>query len=104
MYNKSNNSGMVIFLIFIFSILAVLTFGLSFSWLWFWFIVPVFNAPVITVIQAIGISMLINLFKLGMYSQYEVKETSEDKLTVIVGYAISPLIILLVGYFITFLL
>lgn len=49
--------------------------GWALSTLWDWFIVPVFGVPVLSVVQAIGISLVVNYFLSGLKRE----ENGEDE-------------------------
>lgn len=48
------------------SIPVTLLSGLVLSDLWDWFILPVFTVPPITFMQAVGLSLVVAFFKLGL--------------------------------------
>lgn len=75
------------------TIAAGLYFGWVLSILWGWFIVPVFlSMPTLTVFQAWGIGLVFNL----MFNR---PSPDKSKSSWIVALIITPLSILLTGYF-----
>ena len=56
----------------VFLVPSYLYIGFVFSRLWAWFIVPVFNLPALTVMQAVGINIVVGLLTSG-YPKNEFK-------------------------------
>jgi hypothetical protein len=64
---------------------------------WGWFLLPVFpNLPHINFLLAIGLMMFIDLFK--NHSNLVIKKEYREVNTEMIGHAIAPWIILLVGF------
>src|SRR5690606_38361726 len=84
-------------LVMIFSSVA---YGFVLSVLWGWFIVPVFEIPDISILQAIGLSMVVGFLT---YQHIESDKKSDRSLTESVIYMlmlaiIRPAIVLFIGY------
>lgn len=76
-------------------ICSVLLRGFVLSILWGWFISPVFNLPNLSILQAIGISMVIAMFTIT----YTVaKEDDKDKWKPAVMSIMYPLLSLAIGW------
>ena len=80
------------------SFFGVIWSGYVFSIMWAWFIVSIFNAPVLSINSAIGLSLVVS------YLTYRV-DNKEDKRTVVekfgsmvVNAAMKPLVFLAFGY------
>lgn len=58
-------------------ILAIVIYGFTLSVLWGWFIVPVFEAPEITIIQSVGLSLTVKSFS-GFRNKDNDSETTID--------------------------
>lgn len=77
---KSNDTGCVpAALIIPVGILAAITNGWAASLMWAWFVVPVFDAPALSIAQAVGISCLVTLFRSNTSS----RSSGKDSATVI---------------------
>lgn len=48
--------------------------GMVLAWMWFWFMVPIFHLPVLSIPQAIGISMVVSF----VTKNFEIDETPPD--------------------------
>ena len=84
-------------------ILSQIMFGFVFSKLWAWFIVPVFDAPALRLVEAIGIMLLLGFLTAKMPKDEE-KDFWKD-LTKKVIFSVSVCIIaLLFGWIITLFL
>jgi len=72
--------GLLAFLVCI-SVIASILNGWALSVLWGWFVVPTFALPNLGIVQAIGLSMVINLFLWGArgYSEIEYKDKKVQK-------------------------
>ena len=88
-------------------LLVFIVFYGSFAWgfvtykFWHWFILPVFpNMPLVTLLQAIGLSTFIGLFK-GTKESVK-KEYREDSSTIIPW--IAPLVVFGIGWIIHLLM
>lgn len=86
-------------------IIATAMRGWALSLLWGWFIVPLFDAPQLTIVQAIGLSMVISF---NHFDQTQKKEKTESFLedfsrTVFVG-SLHTLFVVLLGWIISGLL
>ena len=66
--------------------------------LWGWFIIPVFNAPVLSVPYAIGLSLLVNYITPTEESKEEDEELASKFLKLGAKAVIAPLIVLLFGW------
>lgn len=73
--------------------------GYVLSLLWLWFIVPTFNAPVLSVAVAMGVSVIAGLFTANLSKSKE-DEESDLPYTFFVGL-ITPALSLLFGYLIS---
>jgi len=80
------------------SFFGVIWSGYAFSILWVWFIVSIFNAPVLSINSAIGLSMVV-CYLTHQTDNKEDKRTAAEKLVSMVGNAIcKPLVFLAFGY------
>jgi len=85
----------VIFLSAIFS-------GYVLSVLWGWFILPVFDAPTLTISSAIGLSIVVGFIARDYPEENNKGDSPSDILgKAILKAAIKPLMVLLVGWIVT---
>jgi len=66
--------------------------GFAFSLLWSWFVVPVFKLPELTILQAIGVMLLVTMCKNTS------KTRDEDPFKAVVFSAIKIAILLIIGF------
>ena len=66
--------------------------GIAFSVLWGWFIVPTFDLPALTALQAIGIGITVGM----LTTQYVPKNESETKKAIVI-MLIEPIFALALG-------
>jgi hypothetical protein len=81
------------------STIAYIVNGLVLSVLWGWFIVPLFNAPPLSITYAVGISLIAGM--LTHQSQHKSDDKSSTGEALINAFStslITPLLILLVGW------
>lgn len=64
--------------------------------LWDWFVVPTFNVSQLSIAVAIGISIIVSMFRGGYTTNKE--QTLEQKIGVVVGIILSPFLSLLLGW------
>lgn len=81
------------------SIIGIFIGGWAFMTLWDWFVVPVFELPNLTLLQSIGLVLIITFFHRPPVQEQEVKKSS------IIGHAIgtviiSPLLFITIGWII----
>jgi len=76
--------------------------GWALSTLWGWFIVPVFNLPPLTIVQAIGVSIVVGTLKgsSSTNSDSKKKETSELISAIFVAL-LTPLFSVFLGWLLT---
>lgn len=80
--------------------------GYVLSKLWLWLIVPVFpNAPVLSIVTAIGVSIVFALFTSGL-KQADYKKDDDESITTVFFKALShsftaPAVALLFGYIVS---
>lgn len=75
--------------------------GYALSVLWGWFVVPTFELPALTIIQALGISLVVNYFTSDLQrTQEESKEKSYTKVlfNACLKIVLRPLIFLFLGW------
>lgn len=84
---------------------AIVIIYFAFSWgfvlfkLWGWFILPVFPMlPFITLWQAVGLSMFVDLFK--NHTSHTYKEDPDRKNSATINGIISPWLMLLLAWFV----
>lgn len=73
-------------------VVTALMSGWALSVLWGWFIVPVFELPQLTLIQAIGVGMVVSFLTRSSWKKEEKKETSEAIIEAVVTAIGLPLI------------
>lgn len=84
-------------------IIGSLMNGWALSVLWGWFMVPVFELPIISLVQAIGISMTIGLL-VSHTTDTDSKEWT-DIVGTYIGRAIAyPILVVAIGWFVSGLL
>ncbi len=94
-------SCIVLSIVTIFSlVVGFLMWGWVFSIMWGWFIVPIFDAPQISVLYAMGIYMLVGMFK---FKREDIEPTKSNDLSVSIAnlfvYSIiNPLVALFFGW------
>jgi hypothetical protein len=71
--------------------------GWVLSIMWGWFIVPLFHLPPLSILQAIGLTLVVVLLT---GSASKTAQTSEERVTNIATGVIGPFIALLVGWII----
>lgn len=79
--------------------------GWALTVLWIWFIIPVFNLPTLSIIQAIGIGMVVTfLTRHSINKEEAAKDTGAAIWTAIVSAVIVPLLTVGIGYIISLFL
>ena len=81
-------------------VVGAISGGWALSTLWGWFIVPVFGLPSISIVQAIGISLLVGSFKGSSQSSRKDKTTSESLGEITVALLMPPFSVFL-GWIVT---
>lgn len=79
----------------VFLAVAYLLYGWALHLLWLWFVVPIFGLPVISIGQAIGISMIVSF----LTEQY-IPKPKETKNTVgadVIGFFLKPVVTVLIA-------
>lgn len=94
--HKKNYTGVLIFA-FALLIIGPIVNGWALALLWRWFVAPQFGLPILTVVQAIGISLTINLLITHSATSADTRGTAEK-----IGAAISesiarPLFAVVIG-------
>jgi hypothetical protein len=85
-----------VFLIIVIGVRAIMN-GFVLSVLWNWFMVPIFTLPELTIISAIGLTMVISW--MTYHVETRKKETEELK-TFWVLFFLRPILVLSIGYII----
>lgn len=89
-------------LMLILGIIGMLIGGWAFMLLWSWFVVPIFELPRLTLVQSIGLVLVITFFRYPLQKQE--KQEMADYVGQIIGVSIvSPLIFLGLGRIILWL-
>jgi len=71
--------------------------GLVFWKFWYWFLLPVFpNYPAITFVQAVGLMLVVSLFK--NHSQIQIKKEYKDSNSTAAMEFLAPLFLLGIGW------
>lgn len=79
--------------------------GWALTVLWTWFIVPVFNLPTLSIIQAIGIGMVVTfLTRHSIDKEEDAKDIGAAISTAIVSAVVVPLLTVGIGYIISLFL
>lgn len=80
-------------------VLGSLFYGFALATLWGWFLVPALHAAPISIPQAIGISLVVNMFtaRTGGSEKKENKEPAEVLLAAAISAFLVPLIVLIFG-------
>lgn len=84
-------------LMLILGIIGMLVGGWAFMLLWGWFIVPPFELPNLTLLQSIGLVLVITFFRYPMQKQ-EKQEMAEYVGQIIGASIVSPLAFLGIGW------
>ena len=76
--------------------------GYVLSMMWGWFIVPVFHLPTLSIVQAIGVGMVVSFLVRSYFMAKEDinKKSKWEKVGYCAGAIISPWLTLLIGWFI----
>ena len=77
-------------------IVSAILNGWAVSTLWGWFVVPIFGLPDLGILQAIGISLLISVFKTKGYDSK--KDGGDAAIALLLAVIISPVLSVIVGY------
>jgi len=73
--------------------------GWALSVMWGWFVIPVFGLPPLSVVAAIGISMVVRMMTWTGDGDNDSGKSSQEKIITAIAKAfISPLITLAIGY------
>ena len=91
----------VLFIMFIVTPLVAIIQGWVLTVLWSWFVVPTFRLPELSIPVAIGLSLIVGMFK--GYNNPE-KTENEDvyvKVTKVVMLFVGPFIVLFLGWIVT---
>lgn len=88
-------------------VIASILNGWALSILWAWFIVPVFGLPALSIVQAIGLAMVVSFLTRRIAIKKE--DDEEEGAWLIIAKAllyaiISPLLTVFVGYIVTLFL
>lgn len=83
----------------VFIVISALLNGYVLSVFWGWFIVPVFDVPSITALQAYGLMLVVGLLKGHTPASDDSKKSTADKLGELITVSVFlPLFCLLFGY------
>lgn len=88
---------LVLFTVF-FAIVGILFNSYVLSVFWGWFVMPLFDVPSITSLQAYGLMLIASLLKGYTPQKSENKSTAEALGTLVAMATVTPAIGLLVGY------
>jgi hypothetical protein len=99
--SSENEKGLIACIGILFGIILIPLLAIYHGWiltiLWGWFVVPTFHLPELSIAVAIGLSLIVGMFK--SYSVGDNKNlTTEDKLVGAVVTLVGPLLTLLFGY------
>ena len=72
--------------------------GLVLSILWSWFVTPVFDLPVLTIVQAIGIGLVVTMLTYHKSESKEGKDTTELIAEIVSAAVFQPLFYLFFGW------
>lgn len=101
---KMENFGKFITIVLSF-IITTLVGGFVFMKLWAWFIVSIFHLPSLNIIEAIGVMMIINYATHRSSSKTEKSENPiNDFLSLVITNIIISLLVLLIGWILSFFL
>ena len=89
-------------------VLGAMLNGWVFSILWKWFVIPIFNLPALTVVQSIGLGMVVAMFN-GKDKFSSDKKSDQESLWTVTLKAfftaiLTPLFTLLLAYIVTLFL
>ena len=82
-------------------ILGYIVSGLVLSILWGWFMVPIFEVPEISIVEAIGITLIVHLFMRSLATKADTDEESETSTKVgkmLARSFVAPFITLVIGW------
>ncbi len=96
--NKEDEKNLLACLGIVFGIILIPVMVIFQGWvltiLWGWFIVPTFRAPELSIPVAIGLTLIV-----GMFKSYNTKqESTEEKLTSGIATILIPLFLLFIGW------
>lgn len=79
--------------------------GWALSMLWGWFIMPIFAAPSLSVVQAIGVAMVVSFLTSGLQSETYKSKDFTDLIGQFAGKAIIyPIVVVAIGWLVSGLL
>jgi hypothetical protein len=73
--------------------------GWVFTVLWGWFVVPTFHAPELSIAVAIGLTIVVGMFRRVDIDMRE--KTSNEKLTEAIATIVMPFVFLFLGWIVT---
>lgn len=86
-------------------VVGLLLAGWVLSILWGWFVVPIFNVENLTIVQAIGLSLVFDLFASGLKAEtVDEKDPIDKMLKSAVRVILTPLFFLFIGWIVQGLL
>ena len=88
-------------LLIIFSVVVVVMSvvrGWVLSWLWLWFAVPIFHLPPLSIVQAIGIALVVEFLTGSSVSFVKQEDDEEKKRNALVAAVLNPFVVLIFGY------
>ena len=98
--NSKNEDNMIACLGTILGLILIPLLAIFQGWvltvLWSWFIVPTFSLPQLSIPVAIGLTLLVGMFK--SYTVKREKKTSQESLTEAIAVVLIPLFVLFLGW------
>jgi hypothetical protein len=81
-------------------VISSIMYGWAISILWRWFVVPLFDAPNLSILEAIGLSLTIGVFTTRYRDTPNSKSNTIADITAsIIAYSIiNPVVIVIIGY------
>jgi hypothetical protein len=76
--------------------LAAIFQGWVLTVLWGWFVAPTFNLPELSIATAIGLTLVVGMFK--SYNINRGEKTTDDKIAEAIGVVLIPLLFLFFGW------
>lgn len=76
-----------------FMVVAYLIDGLALKLLWNWFMVPILGLPVLSLVQSIGISIVV-----GFLTQQHIPRDEDQKKELIIYFILTPVTAVIIGY------
>lgn len=79
-------------------VLSALVNGWALSVMWGWFVVPLFHLPAMSIVYAIGFSLVVGMFKPNTSSHDTRKKDTRELVTAVIAEILSPVLVVGIGW------